>query len=224
MKYKVLITSGGTKEHIDDVRVLTNISTGKLGARIAEYFIYNDHEVTYVSTRESQKPFNRELFYNYLEVTNVDSVMKSMEELVPKHQIIIHPMAVSDFTFDYEGNVKCSGSSIEDFINHIRNTIKINPKVISNFRNWNNDAVIVGFKFTSGQTKDDMISIAKDLLYNNKLDMVFANDLKQIKEANSHCGVLIMDEGMIELKNKEEIGEQIFNNSIRIANNRKFSC
>jgi len=35
---KILITSGGTREYIDDVRVLTNISTGKLGAKIAETF------------------------------------------------------------------------------------------------------------------------------------------------------------------------------------------
>jgi len=36
---KVLITSGGTREYIDDVRVLTNISTGKLGATIANTFL-----------------------------------------------------------------------------------------------------------------------------------------------------------------------------------------
>jgi len=35
---KVLITAGGTVEKIDSVRVLTNISSGKLGAKIAENF------------------------------------------------------------------------------------------------------------------------------------------------------------------------------------------
>ncbi len=36
---KVLITSGGTREAVDSVRVMTNISSGKLGAKIAETFI-----------------------------------------------------------------------------------------------------------------------------------------------------------------------------------------
>ena len=35
---KILITSGGTTEYIDDVRVLTNISTGRLGAQIGTCF------------------------------------------------------------------------------------------------------------------------------------------------------------------------------------------
>jgi len=40
---KVLITSGGTKENIDNIRSITNMSTGSTGSTIAEYFCNNDY-------------------------------------------------------------------------------------------------------------------------------------------------------------------------------------
>ncbi|MGZ7242311.1 phosphopantothenoylcysteine decarboxylase domain-containing protein, partial [Streptococcus pyogenes] len=36
---KILITSGGTRESIDQVRSITNHSTGQLGKQIAERFL-----------------------------------------------------------------------------------------------------------------------------------------------------------------------------------------
>ena len=45
---KILISSGGTREHVDEIRVLTNISSGKLGAKIAEAFC--DANYTHIET------------------------------------------------------------------------------------------------------------------------------------------------------------------------------
>jgi len=42
---KILITSGGTREYIDDVRVLTNLSSGRLGAVIADEAVKLGHDV-----------------------------------------------------------------------------------------------------------------------------------------------------------------------------------
>jgi phosphopantothenoylcysteine synthetase/decarboxylase len=47
---KIMVTAGGTREYIDDVRVLTNISSGKLGKMIVDQFLmsgkqYNIHYV-----------------------------------------------------------------------------------------------------------------------------------------------------------------------------------
>ncbi|MDP3682394.1 MAG: bifunctional phosphopantothenoylcysteine decarboxylase/phosphopantothenate--cysteine ligase CoaBC, partial [Ignavibacteria bacterium] len=55
-KLKILITSGGTKENIDGVRYLSNLSTGKTGAAIAEYFTSNFHEITFVHAQNSAIP------------------------------------------------------------------------------------------------------------------------------------------------------------------------
>jgi len=50
---KILITSGGTREYIDDVRVFTNISSGKLGTINANKFKNDGHEVHYICTKGS---------------------------------------------------------------------------------------------------------------------------------------------------------------------------
>ena len=54
----------------------------------------------------------------------------------------------------------------------MRQTITKTPKVISNFREWNPNAILVGFKFTVGKSKKELTKIAKQLMVDNHLDMV----------------------------------------------------
>ena len=216
-KLNVVITSGGTTEHIDDVRTMSNISSGKLGARIADKFILDGHNVTYIAPKWSVMPSETNAGYMHLEVTNVESVMVAMSEYVPKAHVVIHPMAVSDFTFAYKGNVKCGSNSTEDFIKHMAKTIRATPKVISHFREWNAKAILVGFKFTSGKTEGELLSIAKTLRYTNNLDLVFANDMQLMIEAGNHVGMLIGTESVHRCYSKVEITDQIFADVMHIS-------
>ena len=75
---KILITSGGTTEKIDDVRGITNHSTGYLGKEIAELFLAKGHQVTLVTVKTAVKPEPKENL-KITEITNVDSLLKSME-------------------------------------------------------------------------------------------------------------------------------------------------
>ena len=43
---RFLVTSGPTYEPLDEVRRLTNFSTGRLGTELAEHLSKNGHEVT----------------------------------------------------------------------------------------------------------------------------------------------------------------------------------
>ena len=43
---KCIVTAGPTYEPLDQVRRLTNFSTGRLGAGLAEYLVRRGHEVT----------------------------------------------------------------------------------------------------------------------------------------------------------------------------------
>ena len=217
-KLKVVVASGATTEKVDDVRVLTNISSGKLGAMLADKFISNGHNVTYIAPAGAVEP--RETAYNRWQVSNVETVMSAMQLIVPQSDVVIMPLAVSDFTFDYKGAVKCSSGSSEAFINHMRDTIAPTPKVIANFRAWNPKAILVGFKFTSGKSSSELHAIAMTLKVNNKLDMVFANDKKAMERSGSHNGTLIMDDWEDECHSKDEIATSIFENVIRLAGSR----
>ena len=94
---KILITSGGTTEKIDAVRGITNHSTGYLGKEIAELFLAKGHQVTLVTAKTAVKPEPKENL-KITEITNVDSLLKSMEPLVKEHDVLIHSMAISDYT------------------------------------------------------------------------------------------------------------------------------
>lgn len=55
MKSKVIITAGGTSERIDNVRKITNSSTGKLGCTIANEILstLEDVEIYYICSKTS---------------------------------------------------------------------------------------------------------------------------------------------------------------------------
>jgi phosphopantothenate-cysteine ligase len=216
-KLNVVITSGGTREYLDSVRVLTNISTGKLGAIIANEFISHGHDVHYVGSESTVLPSTQHAgHYSYHKVFNVESVMEVMKEIVPKADVVIQSMAVSDFTFDLKKAIKVSGTDAEAFVEHIRQTITKTPKVISNFRTWNPKAILVGFKFTVGKDKKELEQIARNLMNDNKLDMVFANDKEHMKKAKEHVGTLIMKDWSEPLRSKEEISTAIYTNVMRL--------
>ncbi len=217
-KLHVAVTSGNTCEKIDDVRVMSNISSGKLGARIADEFLLAGHEVTYIAPKRTVEP--REDDYNRWIVSNVETLMNAMQLIVPKVDAVIHPIAVSDFTFNYKGSVKCDSDSAEDFIEHMRKTIVPTPKVIAQFRMLNPRAVLVRFKFTSGKSAQELKEIALKLKETNGIDMVFANDKMAMAKAGSHNGVLYMDDWEEKCYGKNDIATNIFTNVIRLAGTR----
>mgnify|MGYP003614568571 CR=1 FL=1 len=94
---KILITSGGTREAIDRVRSITNHSTGQLGKVIAESFLQADHHVTLVTTKSALKPDGHPNL-TIIEISNVASLQEALEPLVKSHDVLIHSMAVSDYT------------------------------------------------------------------------------------------------------------------------------
>ena len=215
-KLKVVITAGGTREYVDSVRVFTNISSGRLGAKIADVFSLHGHDVTYVSPKNAVMPSDISWF-DRVTVKDTNSLMEAMEKLVPAADVVIQSMAVSDFTFDLEGAVKIGSDSAEDFIEHMRRTIKKTPKVISNFRKWNPDAILVGFKFTVGKSNKELLEIATNLMDKNKLDMVLANDKSQMERKGEHVGMLIKRDftgkvDKVRAFGKEKIAEVIYDN------------
>ncbi|MDR0317210.1 MAG: phosphopantothenate--cysteine ligase, partial [Lactococcus lactis] len=53
---KVLITSGGTTEPIDNVRGISNFATGSLGKVTAEKFLNAGHEVYLLAGLQAKLP------------------------------------------------------------------------------------------------------------------------------------------------------------------------
>jgi len=203
---KIMVTAGGTREYLDDVRVLTNISSGALGAKITEELLKCGASVYYLQAKNSvwepiQTPGEHSLSptsrstYSRHEFVTTNDLMKTMHKLIENFEIdtVIHSAAVSDFTFTNPGGVKLSSSSPQAFVEYIKKTITTTPKIISYIKKWKPEVTLVGFKFTVGKTFDELYKIAVEALKKNKSDLVVANDLAEMKKEGVHRAYLIHD-------------------------------
>ncbi|HEY5584723.1 MAG TPA: phosphopantothenoylcysteine decarboxylase [Ruminiclostridium sp.] len=98
---KILITAGGTVEKIDDVRAISNNSTGKLGIAIAEAFLASDNfsieEIFYLCGQNAVVPPSDKV--NIIRIGGVAELAIHVENILSKLQIdvVVHSMAVSDY-------------------------------------------------------------------------------------------------------------------------------
>ncbi len=233
MKNKIIITAGGTSERIDNVRKITNSSSGKLGCTIAEKLIElkNDEidKIYYICSKNSYKPSDKKI--EIIEIFDTKDLENTIKKLLTEEKInyFIHSMAVSDYTVDYvttaerlAENIGASKSeNIVDLICNNKDIINENkissneenliiklkktPKIISIIKEMSPQTFLVGFKLLDGVSEDKLLDVAIKLKDKNKCDLVVANDLSNIKNGNHKAFIIRKDNSYINANNKEEI-------------------
>lgn len=222
MNMKLLITSGGTSEVIDQVRAITNHASGNLGKIIAEHALRIGHEVTLVTTKQAVKPEPQKNL-TIIEITNVESLQSTLEPLVKTHHVLIHSMAVSDYTPVYmtgldevqateditslldKKNAESKISSKDDYqVLFLKKT----PKVISYVKQWNPTIQLIGFKLLVDVSKEELFAVARQSIERNGADYILANDLTDIK-GNQHIAYLVDKTSEVQAQTKEEIAQLI---------------
>lgn len=200
---KVLITAGPMRERIDNVRSITNHSTGRLGREIAHAFASRGCEIFYLM---GDGAVGHDLPNVYQTViTDFDSLQLAIDNIFQKHtiDIIIHAMAVSDYRpkFQFDGKI---ASDADEMVLVLEKT----PKVIGQFRQLAPDAVFVGFKLVTGLNHQQRIDKAFGLLAKNGCDFVLVNDSNQI--GVDHKGWLVdSHRNYIEYNGKDAIAQGI---------------
>ena len=217
---KILITSGGTSEAIDSVRSITNHSTGHLGKIITETLLAAGHEVCLMTTKRSLKP-EAHPNLSILEIKDTNDLFLEMKERVQDYQVLIHSMAVSDYTPVYMTGFEevQSSSNLEEFLSKQNHQAKISstdevqvlflkktPKIISLVKEWNPAIHLIGFKLLVDVYEDYLIEIARKSLIKNQADLIIANDLTQISP-NHHRAIFVEKDQLQTVNTKEEIAE-----------------
>ena len=214
----IIITSGGTREYIDDVRVLTNISSGKLGSMIADECIKQEANVHYVYGKGAVLPdwfgsgsnlSMRRISTLQDLIDHLDQVHKNFVACGDKVDAVIMAIAASDFTFKRDGSVKLKSNDPEAFVEYMRKTITPNPKVITKIKDWWPDTFLVGFKFEVGLEHTDLIKTARTAMVKTRADLTVANDKVEMNNANSHVGYLVTQESEEYCASKAAIVEQL---------------
>ncbi|MBC7366223.1 MAG: bifunctional phosphopantothenoylcysteine decarboxylase/phosphopantothenate--cysteine ligase CoaBC [Undibacterium sp.] len=179
-KLRVLITSGGTAEAIDGVRILTNTSTGRTGARLAEHFARAGHEVTLLrATQTVPAPVGvtARLFFSFYDLD------RALSELLGGNDFdaVIHAAAVSDFHLAgvmTDGVAQPTGAKL-DSQRPASIALRPNPKLVADLRaRSRNPAVrVVAFKLTRGATASEIQTAVARLFEESPADYVVHNDL-----------------------------------------------
>src|SRR5882724_3486238 len=94
-----IVTAGPTYEPLDDVRRLTNFSTGKLGTELANYLTARGHRVTLLIGESATWPGERKARTVKVFTSTKDLRAKLKSFAGKKIDTIFHASAVSDFTF-----------------------------------------------------------------------------------------------------------------------------
>ena len=217
---KILVTSGGTSEKIDRVRSITNHSSGKLGKIITETFLKAGHEVCLITTLQAVKPV-RHPNLTIIEIKNTADLMQVMKDKVTDFQVLIHSMAVSDYTPVYMAGFDEIEASqdLTEFLDKKNQETKIsskedvqvlflkkNPKIISLVKEWNASIHLIGFKLLVDVSREYLIQIARESLEKNKADIIVANDLTQIN-AEQHIAYLVEKANFQTAMSKQEIAD-----------------
>lgn len=217
---KILVTSGGTSEAIDSVRSITNHSTGRLGKIITETLLAAGHEVCLITTKRALKP-EAHPNLSIREITNTKDLLLEMQERVADYQVLIHSMAVSDYTSVYMTGLEevQASSNLEEFLSKQNHQAKISstdevqvlflkktPKIISLVKEWNPAIHLIGFKLLVDVSENHLIDTARNSLINNQADLIIANDQTQIS-TDKHRAIFVEKNQLQSVNTKEEIAE-----------------
>ena len=217
---KILVTSGGTSEKIDRVRSITNHSSGKLGKIITETLLKAGHEVCLITTLQAVKPVSHPNL-TIIEIKNTADLLQVMKDKITDYHVLIHSMAVSDYTPVYMAGFDEIEASqdLTEFLDKKNQETKIsskenvqvlflkkNPKIISLVKEWNPSIHLIGFKLLVDVSREYLIQIARESLGKNKADIIVANDLTQIN-AEQHIAYLVEKASFQTASSKQEIAD-----------------
>ena len=159
---KLLITSGGTIEMIDDVRGITNLSSGNMGFAIANTAASMGASVTLVTSTHQNFSENIKVIH----ASNADSMHQAVLDHINNQDIFISVAAVSDYKpkEKFIGKLKKGDSDM---------TLQLTPTIdiLKEIGLSNNKIFKVGF----AAENENLIENAQKKMKAKNLDLIVAN-------------------------------------------------
>jgi phosphopantothenoylcysteine synthetase/decarboxylase len=178
-----IVTAGPTFEPLDDVRRLTNFSTGRLGTELANYLAARGHKIVlligemavYAGERKAQR------VESFSTAADLSAKLKSFSG--KKVDAVFHAAAVGDFSFGRIFAPDAANKLVE-----IKGTKKIStrqgklltellptPKIIAELRGWFPKTKITGWKFEADGKRADALTAARKQIGDCSTDFCVVN-------------------------------------------------
>lgn len=191
---KILITAGGTKEDIDDVRFIGNRSSGRQGLAIARSAQARGALVTLIAANLETSDLPG---INVIPVRNTEQLGRALFSEFDKCDVLIMAAAVSDVRPE-----AASGKIKKNDLNQL-NLIK-NPDLLQEISKIRSNQLLVGF---AAEERENLLGEGRRKLREKNLDMIYANDIRSgaIFGSDSTSGVLIDKDNTIEVSNMSKV-------------------
>ena len=180
-----IVTAGPTFEPLDDVRRLTNFSTGRLGTELARFLTEQGHQVTLLVGEAATYAGPRRATRVKTFSTTADLRARIQALSGKKVNAIFHAAAVSDFAF---GRIFSESPKHPGEYRGIKGAKKIStrqgallaelvptPKIIAELRGWFPRTKIVGWKYEANGRRPDALRAAGRQLADCRTDYCVAN-------------------------------------------------
>lgn len=185
---KVLVTAGGTREAIDDVRFIGNRSSGKQGIAIAKSAQARGADVTLIAANiDTSKIFDIKI----ISVTNTQQLQEALDREFPETNVLIMAAAVSDARpIATEGKVKKDQYRQLD--------LEETPDLLASLAKVRHKQILVGFAAEEGA---NLLQEGSRKLTAKSLDLIYANNIEDgnIFGSDQTSGFLISPSSTIEI-------------------------
>ena len=199
---KVLVIAGSTEEPIDDIRVITNRSSGETGIELARAAYERGAQVDlWMGRCEAVMP-------EYIKTSRFSS-FASLAEMTKKirHDIVLFPAAISDYSpRKSEGKISSDKDSLVV-------VLKKNPKLIDKMSR----RFVVGFKAQAKMKDEELRKAAIGLMTRSKCSLVVANSIENVKKGMTKVLVVSKDGSTESLEGtKFEVADKIIDRVVRM--------
>ena len=197
---KVVITGGATTEKIDDVRAITNFSSGKMARALAKAFYYAGAEVKLLASFEtSNEPFDSFKF------SSSSELLELCKSECEGANLLVMCAAVSDFVpTKIDGKIKK-----EDVGESLNLSLKRNVDILQSLKEFK--CKKIGFKLEI--SNESALKSARSMLEKKALDAVCLNILGEkngfASEQNEVNFITKNNEILLPLASKDEIAWRI---------------
>jgi len=159
---RLLITAGPTREMLDPVRFISNLSTGELGYILAAQAVQKGYEVTLISGPTALKP---PAHVRLVSVVSSEDMLQACEKHFFKSDALIMTAAVADFTPTKKEKQKIKRRETQSV------TLKRTQDILAGLGPRKGKRILIGFCLET----EKWLEHAKLKLQKKKLDGIVAN-------------------------------------------------
>ena len=179
---KCIVTAGPTYEPLDEVRRLTNFSTGRLGSELAGFLAARGHETTLLIGQQAS--FRGEGLVRKVETFTTTANLRDRLHALASQQVdaVFHAAAVSDFAFgktwrrDSQGALtELKAGKISTREGTLLAELAPTPKILAELRQWFPTARLVGWKYEVEGGRAGVIRLAERQITECRTDACVAN-------------------------------------------------